>query len=160
MIRTVLFLLAFFAAGGLTFYFGSRKPEIYFPAMDKEKPQVLFLGDSNIDYGFEGTDIPVLLNEKTGMITYNGAVGGTCAGEPERIAKRTAYRSALNFNNLTRMMETGDFSGALRNRDFLEKNASGIENKALILGHLDYHAMDYVIVHYGLNDYMENGRGN
>ncbi len=153
IISGVLFAVFFFLSIGLLLYFGTRKPKVIFPAMDKDKPQVLFLGDSNIDYGFEGTDITVLLKEKTGMVTYNAGIGGTGAGEIKQYSANDDYLSVLNFPNLTRMMQTRDFSAALRNRQFLQESPSGIENKATILAHLDYQAMDYVIIHYGLNDY-------
>ena len=156
IISGVLFAVFFFLSIGLLLYFGTRKPKVLFPAMDKDKPQVLFLGDSNIDYGFEGTDITVLLKEKTGMVTYNAGIGGTGAGELKQYSSNNDYLSVLNFPNLIRMMQTKDFSAALRNRKFLEESPSGIENKATILAHLDYPAMDYVVVHYGLNDYTVN----
>lgn len=156
IISGVLFALSFFLTIGLLLYFATREPEVIFPAMDKDKPQVLFLGDSNIDYGFEGTDVTVLLTEKTGMVTYNAAIGGTGAGAINEYATDTNFHSVLNLGNWTRMMQTKDFSAALRNRRFLEDNPSGLENKALILEHLDYTAMDYVVIHYGMNDYLVN----
>lgn len=156
IIAGVLFAVFFFLSIGLLLYFGTRKPEVIFPAMDKDKPQVLFLGDSNIDYGFEGTDVTVLLKEKTGMVTYNAGIGGTGAGALQQYSSNSDYMSVLNLVNLTRMMQTRDFSAALRNRQFLQESPSGIENKATILAHLDYQAMDYVVIHYGLNDYTVN----
>lgn len=151
----VIYVIAFLVTIGALLIVATRKPKAVFPAMDKDKTQVLFLGDSNIDYGFEGEDIPVILSKKTGMVTYNAAFGGTCAGELNEFYRASNYRLVFNLGNLTRMMQTRDFSAALRNRAFVEQNMTGIENKTVILEHLDYEAMDYVILHYGLNDYAE-----
>ena len=133
--------------------FGLKRPEVFFPAMDKDKPQMLFLGDSNIDFAFEGTEIPVLITERSGIITYNGAVGGSTAAMLSPFIDEDNYYLMLSFFNMTRMMEAGDFSPMLRKQSFIDDSSSGISSKAMILSHLDYKAMDYVVIHYGLNDY-------
>ena len=132
---------------------GLKKPDILFPAMNKDKPQMLFLGDSNIDFAFEGCEIPLKVTERTGIITYNGAVGGTTAAMLSPFINENSYYLMLSFFNMTKMMETGDFSPMTRRQSFIDDSSSGIASKATILSHLDYSAMDYVVIHYGLNDY-------
>ena len=145
-----------FFAGTLALFFGIFKyrPEIIFPAVEKEKTQLLFLGDSNIDYSFGGTEIPEMVMKEYDSVAYNCAIGGTCAANSRKPYKRTNYYSMFSLYNLSKMIETGDFSVMTRNREFLDSASSNIKDKVLILEHLDYSAMDYVVLHYGMNDYF------
>ena len=130
------------------------RPQIIFPAVEQEKKQILFLGDSNIDYSFGGTEIPEMVMQEYDSVCYNCAIGGTCAANSTKPYKRTNYYSMFSLFNLSKMIETGDFSVMTRNKEFVDSASSNIRDKVLILEHLDYSAMDYVVLHYGMNDYF------
>ena len=132
---------------------GCRRAKIIFPAIFQEKKQVLFLGDSNIDFSFGGTKIPNMFEEKTGYVAYNVAIGGTCAANTSPYIDYDNYYTLLSFFNITKMLETGDFTAVIRNRDKVNASNSNLFEKYTILNHLDYSVMDYVVIHYGLNDY-------
>ena len=149
----ILFGCAALLCAAVLFFFGIRRPEIIFPAMNREKPQMLFLGDSNIDFSFGGTEIPTMFEEKTGYVVYNAAIGGTCAANTKPYITNTNYYTLLSFFNITKMIEAGDFSAITRNRDMINESNSDLFEKHTILSHLDYSVMDYVVIHYGLNDY-------
>ena len=147
-------VLFFLLALAIMTRFMLQKPEVIFPAMWQEKPQVLFLGDSNIDYSFGGTEIPEMLSERMDLVAFNCAIGGTCAANTSKAYKQSNYYGMCSLFNLSKMIETRDFSFMTGNREFLEESGSDIKDKALVLTHLDYPAMDYVILHYGMNDYF------
>ena len=139
---------------GLFCFAVSAKPEVIFPAIEQEKTQILFLGDSNIDYSFGGTEIPEIIMQRIDVTAYNCAIGGTCAAKGTEPYERNNYYSMFSLFNLSRMIETGDFTVMKRNRRFMDSSSSDIKSKLLILEHLDYSAMDYVVLHYGMNDYF------
>ena len=147
-------VLFFLLALGIMARFMLQKPAVIFPAMWQEKTQILFLGDSNIDYSFGGTEIPEMLSERMDLVTFNCAVGGTCAANTSKAYKRSNYYAMFSLFNLSKMIETRDFTTMTRSRTFLEESSSDIKDKALVLTHLDYSAMDFVILHYGMNDYF------
>ena len=153
IIGGILFGCALLLCVAALVYVGTRRPEIIFPAISQEKTQVLFLGDSNIDFSFGGTKIPNMFEEKTGYVAYNAAIGGTCAANTSKYISNSNYYTLLSFFNLTKMMEAGDFSAMIRNRDTVNNSNSNLREKHTVLTHLDYSVMDYVVIHYGLNDY-------
>lgn len=150
-IPAILFFLGTFA---LFFMIAKYRPAVIFPAVSQEKKQILFLGDSNIDYSFGGTEIPEMVMKEYDSVAYNCAIGGTCAANSLKPYKRINYYSMFSLYNLSKMIETGDFTVMTRNREFLDAASSNIKDKVLILEHLDYSAMDYVVLHYGMNDYF------
>ena len=56
-------------------------------------------------------------------------------------------------SDITKMMETGDFSPVYRDKKLLDQRYY-VSDHMLVLKHLDYQALDYVIIHFGVNDYM------
>ncbi len=150
----ILFGIFFLLTAGIFYFIAGFRPKAIFPALEKEKTQILFLGDSNIDYSFGGMEIPEMLMQKTNVMAYNCAIGGTCAANSAEPYNRKNYYGMFSLYNLSKMIETGDFSVMTRNRDFIDSSSSDIKGKVLILEHLDYSAMDYVVLHYGMNDYF------
>ncbi|MBR3040661.1 MAG: SGNH/GDSL hydrolase family protein [Lachnospiraceae bacterium] len=155
IINCITFVVGFAAMVALLCIAGMKKPKPVFPAIFQEKKQILFLGDSNIDYGFEGEDVTQILNERTGYVTYNEAFGGTCAGSVKKTYEEDDFLSLLCLANLTKIMETKDVSSITRNREKVINCPSDVEAKILVMKFLDYKAMDYVVIHYGMNDYAE-----
>ena len=152
-IRILIFVAVFILTIGVLVLFAVKKPKVLFPAMFQEKKQILFLGDSNIAYDFSEKDIPQMLSEKMDVVAYNAAVGGTCAHHKNEPYPMESFYTMLDLANITKMMETGDFTCVLRDKDMLDQGGD-IRDKMMVLQHLDYKAMDYVIIHYGINDYM------
>lgn len=152
--NSITFVVGFAIALALLCFFGLKRPKPVFPAIFQEEKQILFLGDSNIDYGFEGKDVTQILNERTGYVTYNEAFGGTCAGTPGSLYDDNDFLSLLCLGNLTRIMENRDYSAITRNREKVVNSSSDVEAKILVLKLLDFKAMDYVVIHYGMNDYV------
>ena len=130
-----------------------RRPKALFPAMFQEKTQILFLGDSNIAFDFGGQTIPQMTEEKLDAVCYNAAVGGTCAYHKNEPYPLEAFYTLLDLSNLTKMMETGDFNSVTRDKTMLDQSGY-VRDHMLVLKHLDYKALDYVVIHFGVNDYM------
>lgn len=130
---------------------GTKK---FYPVeVESHKTQILFLGDSNIAYDFEGKDIPELVYDRLGVTTYNGAIGGTSAAKINTENYFDDRGDMFCLYNITKVMESGDHNAVA---DYYgtgsqrEKEAVG---KVMMLTDLRLEEVDYIVLSYGLNDY-------
>lgn len=134
-----------------TAFIGTKK---YYPVeVEAEKTQILFLGDSNIAYDFDGQDIPELVYDRLGVTTYNAAIGGTSAAKVNTVNYFDDTDDMFCMYNLVKVMECGDYNAVA---DYYgggnewQKEAVG---KAQMLTDLKLEEVDYIVIAYGLNDY-------
>jgi lysophospholipase L1-like esterase len=152
-IRILVFCVVFVLTALLICLFALRRPKALFPSMFQEKTQILFLGDSNIAFDFGGQAIPQMMEEKMDAVCYNCAVGGTCAYHKTEPYPLESFYTLLDLANITKMMETGDFTSITRDKKMLDQSGY-VRGRMQALKYLDYEKMDYVIIHFGVNDYM------
>ena len=152
-IRILVFAAVFALTAVLICLLALRRPKAFFPAILQEKKQILFLGDSNIAFDFGGETIPQMTEKKFDSVCYNAAVGGTCAYRKKEPYDLDSFFTLLDLSDITKMMETGDFSPVYRDKKLLDQRYY-VSDHMLVLKHLDYQVLDYVIIHFGVNDYM------
>lgn len=124
-----------------------------FPLEGDNKMQILFLGDSNIAYDFEGVCIPIRVMEALDASVYNCAVGGTTAAKVN-INNYFDYNYDLFcLYHLSKVMTMRDAQGV---RDFSPETGEAellAVRRTELLADIDYEKIDYVVISYGLNDY-------
>jgi len=133
-----------------TTFIGAQK---VYPLNDEECMRILFLGDSNYAYEYDGYTIPQRIGEALNAEIYNCAVGGTTAAKLPTADYIDTKMDMFCLHNMVRLMETSDLQSV---RDF-----HGIFNdyeyhgliKATILTDIDLKQMDYIVISYGVNDY-------
>lgn len=130
-----------------TVFIGQKK---YYPFKEDDRTQVLFLGDSNIAYDYEGDSIPVMLETAGYYTAYNGAIGGTSASCINLTGNPDGLTDLFCFYNLAKIIHTGDLQAVLELEDDKTTEDMG---KIGMLTDLYLDKMDYLVISYGLNDY-------
>lgn len=124
-----------------------------FPLPADQKTQILFLGDSNLAYDFEGVSIPIRIMERLDVSVYNCAIGGTTAAKINTENYFDYSFDLFCLYHLVKVMENKDEQSIL---DFYSE--AGVNEQIAIkrtelLADIDYEQLDYVVISYGLNDY-------
>lgn len=126
----------------------------YYPAEGDEKVQILFLGDSNLAYDFGDKTIPQRLEERMDVTVYNCAAGGTSAAKINSSNFFDFSFDLLCLHNLIKVMECEDHQPLLDFYADASVNERGATERMEILADIDYESLDYIVVAYGLNDYV------
>lgn len=126
-------------------------PRKYYPYAGDSNLQIVVMGDSNMAYHFEGKSIPTLLNEKEGYTAFDVALGGTAAAKLNVIGNPERGEDLFGFYNLTKIAVTQDYQPVIALEN--EKNGEMI-GKIACLTDIDLKQVDYIIISYGLNDYL------
>lgn len=124
-----------------------------FPYKDEERNCILFLGDSNMAYDFDGENIPQIIGREMDVAIFNCAVGGTTATKLPTADYFDTQMDLFCLYNMTRIMENGDDESV---RDFQGNTVITVHNaivKAEILSEIELDELDYVVIAYGINDY-------
>ena len=148
----VLGIVAAISAGLIlaTTLIGSKK---YYP-FDDTKMQIVFLGDSNIANNIDGLTIPDRVAERLGCDVYNAAVGGTTAAKVNTSNYFDRFGDLFCLYSVTRIMEVEEYQVLLDSYDSLYFNErEGIGNMNMLVN-IEYDKVDYVVINYGVNDYM------
>ncbi len=124
----------------------------YFP-QDKsnEDIKILFMGDSNFAYEFESISIPDIINMTDGYSAYNVAIGGASAAKSVLIDGRGSHEELFGFYHLSRIARTDNYQSVVAMES--ERTADEID-RVIYLTQIDLQEMDYIVISYGLNDYM------
>lgn len=127
------------------------KEKKYFPLETDHNVQLLFLGDSNMAYDFEGVSIPGLFDEIENYSIYNIAIGGSCAAKLNTAGNPERQEDLYGLYHLAKIARTGN-SKSLN----VVKDGNNMDEirKIECLSQIDMSKMDYIIISYGLNDYM------
>ena len=128
---------------------GTKK---YYPG-DDSKLQIVFLGDSNIAYDFEGKTIPHRVAERIECDVYNCAIGGTTAAKINTLNYFDKSFDLLCLYNITKIMETEDHQPLMDFFDEATVNEQLGTGKMQMLVNIKYEEVDYIVISYGLNDY-------
>ena len=124
----------------------------YYPG-DDSKLQIVFLGDSNIAYDYDGKAIPHRVAERIECDVYNCAVGGTAAAKINTYNYFDKSFDLLCLYNITKIMETEDHQPLLDFFGEATENEQQATGKMEMLTNIDYEKIDYIVISYGLNDY-------
>lgn len=139
------------AAVLLTANIGTKK---YYPIEGDNKKQILFLGDSNIANEVDEQTIPHLVSQYLDVNVYNCAVGGTTAAKANTSNHFDAVLDLFCLYNLSKALEAEDhnmFTDFFMEGNTLERDA--METMQMMVN-IDYEKLDYVVISYGLNDYV------
>lgn len=140
-IAVVLFLLA-------TTQIKEKK---YFPLETDQNVQILFMGDSNLAYDFEGISIPAIFDMVETFSIYNIAIGGTCAAKLNTEGNPDRQNDLFGFYHLSKIAKTGYCNPI----NATEDDRDGvILRKVECLAQIDMQKMDYIVISYGINDFM------
>lgn len=144
-------LIAIIAAGSViaTAQIGTGK---YYPG-DESKLQIVFLGDSNIAYDYEGKTIPHRVAERIECDVYNCAVGGTTATKINTSNYVDKSFDLLCLYNITKIIETEDHQPLMDYFGEATVNEQLATEKMQMLVNIKYEEIDYIVISYGLNDY-------
>lgn len=129
---------------------GSKK---YYP-FDDSNMQIVFLGDSNIANYVEGKTIPDRVAEMLHCDVYNAAVGGTTAAKVNTDNYFDRSGDLFCLYNISRIMEIEEYQLLLDSYDSLEYNETEGIGKMNMLVNIEYDKIDYVVISYGMNDYL------
>ncbi len=129
---------------------GTRK--YYFG--DENTLQILVLGDSNMAYDFGDRSIPQRIAERMECDVYNCAVGGTSASKIniENYMDRTI--DSLCLYNLSRIIEAEDEQSLYDFYYDVPLNEKYAIDNMYYLTEIENEDVDYVLISYGLNDYL------
>lgn len=117
-----------------------------------KEADILIMGDSIMGLLRNPGRIENCLHDATGAEVYNIALGGTCADMPQ---EGTGLTSNLHFERLSEAILQDSFADLERNADWVEENIIFYYNEVLqMIKSLDYEKINYVIIHYGANDYF------
>lgn len=142
-----------FAAVIFVFAFAGKKK--LFPRIDEDKTQILFLGDSNFANDFGEGALPNKFGDRyEDIVTYDGSMGGSSAANLNTEHKPDSYSECFCLHSISKMMETDDFSYLTDDPELL-KSRTGGEVKFRTLPRIDFGKMDYVILNFGMNDYLQ-----
>ncbi len=133
---------------------GTISKKTYYPIEGDDRVQILFLGDSNIANEVEGQTIPQLISGYLDVNVYNCAVGGTTAAKANTDNHADAILDLFCLYNLSKALEAQDhhvFTDFYGEGNTLERNAMKTME---MMGNIDCEQIDYVILSYGLNDYV------
>lgn len=116
--------------------------------------QILVLGDSNMAYDFGDRSIPQRIAERMECDVYNCAVGGTSASKIniENYMDRTL--DSLCLYNLSRIMEAEDEQSLYDFYYNVPLNEKYAIDNMYYLTEIENEDVDYVLISYGLNDYL------
>lgn len=124
----------------------------YFPREESEGDvKILFMGDSNFAYEFESYSIPDMIGATEGYSIYNIAIGGSGAAEYHTFADPDRREDLFGFHYLTRIAVTGNYQSVVTMEN--ENTADEID-RIIYLTQIDLREIDYIVISYGLNDYM------
>jgi len=117
-----------------------------------EEADILIMGDSIMGYLRSHARVDVRLEVLTDANAYNLALGGTCA----TISKQGGgITDKLQFTRLASSIKNNSFSNIERDADMIESDVIYYFNDVLQdLKSIDYENMDYILIHYGANDYF------
>lgn len=135
----------------LTGNIGTKK---YYPVEGDDKKQILFLGDSNIANEVEEQTIPELVSTALDVNVYNCAVGGTTAAKANTENHFDAILDLFCLYNLSKALVAEDhnmFTDFHAEGNTLERNAMRTME---MMVNIDYEKIDYVVISFGLNDYV------
>ena len=120
----------------------------------EDKLQILFLGDSNIAYDFGDKSIPQRIAERIDCEIYNCAVGGTtaCKINTENYIDKTIDSLCLYY--LSRIMELENHQTLYDFYEDVSLNEKDAIDSMYMLGTIENEAVDYIVISYGLNDYV------
>lgn len=116
--------------------------------------QVVFIGDSNIAFERDETDIPMLVSDRLGVTTYNCALGGTLSANIDTRNEYDYYYDNCCFYNLSNLIVTGDRIGFDDNPKAIMDEFELANLRVKLLSILDFSKVDYLFVTYGTNDYL------
>ena len=142
-VAMVLILICFLPA---VFFFDQKKNEEY---------EIVCFGDS-VMAGFyrEGT-VPYFLQERTGRRTLNAAFGGMSMSESLKEAVPGNTSPFFTMVELSQSLINKDFSTQIiATKNNIEAYPAEWENVARQLQKTDFSKVRYVIVEYGVNDYL------
>lgn len=149
---TVFIIVAIVAAVAIlsTSKIGTRK--YYFG--DENTLQILVLGDSNMAYDLGDRSIPQRIAERMECDVYNCAVGGTTASKTNHENYVDWTIDSLCLYNLTRIMETENEQTLYDFYYDAPLNERYAIDNMYMLTELENEDVDYVVISYGLNDYL------
>lgn len=133
---------------------GNIGKKTYYPIEGDDRTQILFLGDSNIANEVEEQTIPHLISKMLDVNVYNCAVGGTTAAKANTDNHFDGVLDLFCLYNLSKALETQDhnvFFDFYVEGNTLERNAM---ETMQMMGSIDCEKIDYVVISYGLNDYV------
>lgn len=130
------------------------KPKKIFPLKDFDKTQILFLGDSNFANDYGGGALPSKYGDKYDVVTYDCTIGGTSGANLNNKKNKDSFSEAFCFHSIAKMIETGDYAYLYDDPD-LVRNRANAKMKYDTLKRLDLKKLDYVVINYGMNDYLE-----
>lgn len=148
----VIFTLCFLASLGIIFLLMNRKENKTFPR--DEQKQIVFLGDSNVAFRRNDTDIPELVGKKLNMTTYNCALGGTTAARIDKWNRFDAHYERCCLYELINMIISGEIIPAQDNMKVVLDHYETAQDKLNLLVDMDFSKVDYVFLSYGMNDYL------
>lgn len=129
---------------------GSKK---YYP-FEEEELQILFFGDSNLANRVEGKDIADRVKDILGCEVYNAAIGGTTAAKVNTENYFDWTEDLFCFYNVSKLMETEEYQILLDSQKTMLYNEQDGVGKMNMVVNIEYDKIDYIVVSYGLNDYM------
>ena len=119
-----------------------------------ETLQILVLGDSNMAYDFGDRSIPQRIAERLECDVYNCAVGGTTASKTNYKNYADWTIDSLCLYNLTKIIETENAQNLYDFYDDVPLNERYAIDNMYYLTELENEDVDYVVISYGLNDYL------
>ncbi len=152
LIKIIAFIFGVCLFSALLFVVVSLEPKRSLP-QDTSRLQVVFMGDSNVAFEREGTDIPTIVSEITGAETYNCAIGGTTAIKLNRENYFDRHISLCCMDSLVNIMCTGNTEIVHDNKEMITIFSNSALDKVQLLAQLDYTKVDYLFLCYGVNDY-------
>ena len=152
IVPVLVFVVIFTITLLVSFFWLNRKESKTFPR--DEQKQIVFLGDSNIAFRRNDTDIPELVGAELSMTTYNCAFGGTTAARIDIWNRFDDYYERCCLYELTNMILAQDMVPAKDRMDsILDKYETSL-NKLNLLMDMDFSKVDYLVLSYGMNDYL------
>ncbi len=153
IIKIVVFVCVAILAAGAVLYSTKIGTKKYHPQIIDDRVQILFLGDSNLAYGYGAGTIPEMIEQELNANIYNCAIGGTAAAKLNTSNYFENSFDLYNLYNIAKIMECEDHQIArdyFIDADWRERETA---KKLIMLPNIDYDTLDYVVISYGLNDY-------
>lgn len=120
--------------------------------IDRQRVQVVILGDSIMGNTRDDTAISAQLERVLGKSVFNGAFGGTCVSRLDREYRLTNAGDSLSLVGLTKAIAADDF-GVQQTLHTHDNIAEYFESTIDALETLDFSGVELVVIMHGLNDY-------
>lgn len=153
IIKIVVFVCVAILAAGAVLYSTKIGTKKYHPQIIDDRVQILFLGDSNLAYGYGAGTIPEMIEKELDANIYNCAIGGTSAAKLNTSNYFENSFDLYNLYNIAKVMECEDHQitrDYFIDADWRERETA---KKLIMLPNIDYDTLDYIVISYGLNDY-------